>query len=139
MDTLKNIENISRKAWLAGIGAYGTGWKYAVDKFDETYAKTNEFVNELVTEGEKLEKELQEKLNAKEVIDSKVLELKDKLGLNEPSDIERIEALSNKVDNLTTKIAKLVESKEVKKAPKAKPAVKKTTAKTVKESTTPKA
>ena len=41
MDTLKELEKIGRKAWLAGIGAYGTSWDYAVEKFDETYAKTN--------------------------------------------------------------------------------------------------
>jgi len=129
MDTLKNIENIGRKTWLAGIGAYGTGWKYAVNKFDETYAKTNEFVNELVSEGEKLEKEIQEKIQAKGAIDSKVIELKAKLGLGEVSDIEKIELLTVKVELLTAKVAKLVESREVKKLPKAKTAVKRTTVK----------
>ena len=133
MDTLKNIEKAGRQAWLAGIGAYGTGWKFAVEKFDETYAKTNDFVNDLITEGEKIEKELQEKINAKEIIDEKITELKNKLGLTELSEIERIEQLTAKVDNLTAAVSKLVEARQAKKAPKvatrAKATVKKTVAK----------
>lgn len=120
MNTLKNIENMGRQAWLASLGAYGSGWKFAVDKFDETYAKTNELVTDLISEGEKIEKELQEKLNAKEVLDEKIMELKDKLGLNELSEVERVEQLTAKVDHLTAAVSKLVARKQVKKAPRAK-------------------
>lgn len=129
MDTIKNIETLGRKAWLAGIGVYGTTWKYAVDKFDSTYAKTNEFVNELISEGEKVEKELQEKLQARDIIDSRVTELKNKLGLNEASDVERIEQLNAKVDNLIAKVAQLAETQEVKALTKEKAPVKKAAAK----------
>ncbi|MCP4273870.1 MAG: hypothetical protein GY781_18260 [Gammaproteobacteria bacterium] len=119
MDTLKEFEKLGRKAWLAGIGAYGATWNYAVDKFDETYAKTNELINDLVVEGEKIEKDLQEKLKAKVEIDSKIDELKSKLGLNVLSEAEKIDAVANKVDMLTAKIETLVKSRKV----KVKPAV----------------
>ncbi len=128
MNTFKSIENLGRQAWLAGLGAYGTGWKFAVEKFDETYLKGNnlvskgtELVNELVSEGEKLQQELQSKLKAKEILDNKIIALKNKLGLNELSDVERVEQLTAKVDILTATVTKLVESKPV-----SKPAVKAT-------------
>lgn len=145
MNTFKSIENLGRQAWLAGLGAYGTGWKYAVEKFDETYLKGNnlvskgsELMGEFISEGEKLEKELQGKLKAKELLDNKIIALKNKLGLNELSDVERVEELTAKVDVLTATVTKLVESKPVKKpavkatrkvAAKAKATVKKTIAK----------
>ena len=129
MNTLRNIEKLGRQAWLAGLGAYGTGWKYAVDKFDETYTKTNSMVNELISEGEKVEHELQEKLKAKEILDAKIVALKTKLGLNEESEVEKVEQLTAQVDNLTAAVAKLVESRQsvkaTKAAPKAKAAAKK--------------
>ncbi len=124
MDTLKEFEKLGRKAWLAGIGAYGATWNFAIDKFDETYAKTNELINDLVLEGEKIEKELQEKLKAKIEIDGKIDELKSKLGLNVLSEAEKIEAVANKVDRLTAKVETLVKSRKV----KLKPAVMKKTA-----------
>ena len=125
MNTLKNLEKVGRQTWLAGIGAYGTGWKYAVEKFDETYVKTNELISEFITEGEKIEKELQEQIKSKMTIDARVEELKDKLGLNDPSEAERIELLSLKVDQLTASVAELVKAREAKKAPAKKaPAVK---------------
>ncbi len=148
MNTFKSIENLGRQAWLAGLGAYGTGWKFAVEKFDETYLKGNnlvskgtELVNELVSEGEKLQQELQSKLKAKEILDNKIIALKNKLGLNELSDVERVEQLTAKVDILTATVTKLVESKPVSKpavkatskvVAKAKSTVKKTMAKATK-------
>ena len=126
MNTLKEIEKVSRKAWLAGIGAYGTGWKYAVEKFDETYVKTNEMLTELITEGEKIEKELQAQIKAKLTVEARINELKDKLGLNELTEAERVEQLSMKVDNLTAMVNELVKKREAKAT---KPAPKKAAAK----------
>lgn len=136
MNTLKNIEVAGRKAWLAGIGVYGTGYKYAVEKFDETYVKTNELLNEFIVEGEKIEKNLQEQIKSKVQIEARVNELKDKLGLNEMSEADRIDELSMKVDNLTAKVTKLVKAKEVAAAPKKAPAVKKAPAKKATKATT---
>jgi len=135
MDKLKELEKLGRKTWLAGIGAYGTSWDYAVEKFDETYAKTNEMINDLVLEGEKIEKELQEKIKSNIEIEAKVEELKIKLGLSDLSETDKIEAVSDKVDKLTVKVEKLVKSRKanvkpmVKKAVAKKPVVKKPVAK----------
>jgi len=134
MSTLKNVEKLGRQAWLASLGAYGTGWKYAVEKFDQTYTKTNTLVNELITEGEKLEVELQEKMQAKALIETKIVALKDKLGLNEESEAERLAQLTTKVEVLTDAVSKLVEVKLAEKAAKVtKPKAKKASIKAIKE------
>ncbi len=140
MNTLKNVEKLGRQAWLASLGAYGSGWKYAVQKFDQTYSKTNELVNEFITEGEKIEHDLQEKLKAKELLENKIVALKHKLGLDEKQEEERLDELSSKVDALTLAVNKLVESKSAEKALTAKAtATKATAAKTTTRKTPAKA
>ena len=119
MSTFEKAEKLARKAWLANLGMYGSGWKYAINKLDQTYTKTNELVNELVSEGEKIEAEIKIRLKAKEMIESKVSALKDKLGLNETSEAERLAELANKVEDLTSIVATLAEKKLVKEVPKA--------------------
>lgn len=140
MKTLKSIEKLGRQAWLAGLGVYGTGVKFATETFDQGYTKANALVNELISEGEKIEAELQEKLKAREVLDLKINQLKEKLGLNQSSEAEKLQQLTDKVDSLTQAVAQLVEKRlavkalpvealpvEAKEA--AKPAAKKPTAK----------
>jgi hypothetical protein len=135
MSTLKDVEKLGRQAWLASLGAYGSSWKYAVEKFDQTYTKTNVLVNELISEGEKIEVELKEKMKAKEILDSKIIALKDKLGLNEASESERLAELTSKVDILADAVTKLVETKLAEKATKVtKPAAKKSATKATKTS-----
>ncbi|TQV76597.1 phasin family protein [Aliikangiella marina] len=129
MASLKDVEKLGRQAWLAGLGAYGSGWKYAVDKFDETYAKTGEMLNELITEGEKIEQDIQEKLKAKEILDEKIVALKDKLGLNEPDEAEKLQEIDAKVDKLTTAVNALVEARLAEQAPAKKAPAKKAPAK----------
>ena len=126
MNTLKNVEKLGRQAWLASLGAYGSSWKYAVEKFDQTYTKTNALVSDLISEGEKIEVELQQKMKAKEILETKIVALKSKLGLNEESEAERLVQLTTKVDALTDAVTKLVETRLAEKATKVtKPAVKK--------------
>ena len=117
MNAFKKAEKLGRQAWLASLGAYGSGWKYAVEKLDETYTKTNALMSDLVSEGEKLEAELRDKLQAKMVLDNKINALKDKLGLNDASDSERLAALDSKVEDLINAVTKLAEE-PAKKAPK---------------------
>ena len=111
MSTFEKAEKLARKAWLANLGMYGSGWKYAIKKLDQTYTKTNELVNELVSEGEKIEAEIKNRLKAKEVIDSKVSALKDKLGLNDVSETERLAELAKKIEDLAAIISTLAEKK----------------------------
>jgi len=123
MSRLEKAEKLGRQAWLASLGAYGSGWKYAVEKLDETYTKTNALMNELISEGEKLETELQEKLNAKSVLDGKISALKDKLGLNQVSDSERLADLDTKVDDLIAAVESYAKKLKPKKVVKKKAAL----------------
>ncbi len=120
MSTFEKAEKLGRQAWLASLGAYGTGWKYAVEKLDETYTKTNALMNELVSEGEKLEAELQQKLNAKAVVEDKISALKDKLGLNQATESARLAELDSKVDDLIAAVEKFAQKPKAKKTPKKK-------------------
>lgn len=124
MNTFKKAEKLGRQAWLASLGAYGSGWKYAVEKLDEAYTKTNTLMSELVSEGEKLEADLQEKLKARMVLDTKIDALKDKLGLNNVSDSERLAELDKQLDSLVNVVSAYAD-----KLSKKKPAKKKATAK----------
>lgn len=125
MSAFEKVEKLGRQAWLANLGAYGTAWKYAVEKLDETYTKTNSLMSELVSEGEKLEADLQDKLKARFVLDSKINALKDKLGLNEASDATRLAELDSKVDYLISAVTKLAEKPVAKKSTRKKVAGKK--------------
>jgi len=118
MSTFENLEKLGRQAWLTGLGAYGVGVKYATETLDETYTKTNKLVNELMAEGEQIEKDLREKLKAKEHLDEKIVSLKTKLGLNAPSKSQKLDELTATVDQLTDTVAKLIAAKQKKPAAK---------------------
>ena len=125
MNTFKKAEKLGRQAWLASLGAYGSGWKYAVEKLDEAYTKTNTLMSELVSEGEKLEAELQEKLKARLVLDTKIDALKDKLGLNKASDADRLAELDTKLDVLVDAVTAYADKLSTKKPAKKKATAKK--------------
>jgi len=125
MNTFKKAEKLGRQAWLASLGAYGSGWKYAVEKLDEAYTKTNSLMSELVSEGEKLEAELQEKLKARVALDTKIDALKDKLGLNKESDSDRLAQLDNKLDVLVDAVTAYADKLATKKPAKKKATAKK--------------
>lgn len=79
---------------------------------------------------EKIEVELKQKMKARELLETKIVALKDKLGLNEESEAQRLAQLTAKVDDLTVAVTKLVEMKLAEKAAKVtKPVARKTTAK----------
>jgi len=125
MNTFKKAEKLGRQAWLASLGAYGSGWKYAVEKLDEAYTKTNSLMSELVSEGEKLEAELQEKLKARVALDTKIDALKDKLGLNKESDSDRLSELDKKLDMLVDAVTAYADKLSMKKPVKKKATAKK--------------
>ncbi len=121
MNTLKTIENLGRQAWLAGLGAYGTGWDFAIEKFDSSFEKGNKLINELISTGEKVEDKLQSKFDNKiptmDFFENRLTEVKNKLGLNKVPQMDRVEELTAKVDNLTAAVNQLVANKKVKKTP----------------------
>ena len=115
-------EDMARKVWLAGLGAYGKGYEEVKGRFEALSTDSNKLFEELVIKGEKLEtegkdkvKEVQTKVAAKTEIETRIETVRTKLGLNNTDSDQKIEELSTKIDALTAAVAKLA----------AKPAAKK--------------
>jgi polyhydroxyalkanoate synthesis regulator phasin len=116
-------EEMARKVWLAGIGAYGKGYEEVKGRFEALSTDSNKLFEELVVKGEKLEtegkgriKEVQTKVAAKTEIETRIETVRTKLGLNNTDSDQKIEDLSTKIDALTAAVAKLAAKPAVKKA-----------------------
>ena len=115
-------EDMARKVWLAGLGAYGKGYEEVKGRYEALSTDSNKLFDELVVKGEKLEtegkgkvKEVSTKVAAKTEIETRIETVRSKLGFNNTDSDKKIEALSDKIDALTAAVAKLA----------AKPAAKK--------------
>lgn len=110
MKKIEELEKVGRQAWLATIGTYAKGWEILSGKVNETFEDTNQLINELVENGEKIETDLKAKIKRNTPLDYKILALKVKLGVEESFD-DKLDLLNNKVDQLTSVIEKLAEAK----------------------------
>ena len=118
-----NAEDMARKVWLAGLGAYGKGYEEVKGRFEALSTDSNKLFDELVIKGEKLEtegkdkvKEVQTKVAAQTEIETRIETVRNKLGLNNTDSDKKIEELSDKIDALTAAVAKLAAKPAVKKA-----------------------
>ena len=117
-------EDMARKVWLAGLGAYGKGYEEVKGRFEALSTDSNKLFDELVIKGEKLETEgkgkvaeVKTKVAAKTEIETRIETVRTKLGLNNTDADKKIEELSDKIDALTAAVAKLAAAKAaVKKA-----------------------
>jgi polyhydroxyalkanoate synthesis regulator phasin len=107
-------EEMARKVWLAGLGAYGKSYEEAKGRFESLSTESNKMFADLVIKGEKLESEgkgkfveAKTKISAKTDIDTRVESLRSKLGLTQTDADQKIEALNAKIDALTEAVAKL--------------------------------
>ncbi|MFT4941048.1 MAG: DNA anti-recombination protein RmuC [Paraglaciecola sp.] len=107
-------EEMARKIWLAGLGAYGKGLEQAQGRMETLSSESNKLFGDLVSKGEKLETEAKgklteakEKITEKADIDNRVVALRSKLGLDQSDADQKIEELSAKIDSLTLAVAKL--------------------------------
>ena len=115
---VNQAEDLARKIWLAGIGAYGKGFDEAQGQYKKLNTEATKLFNDLVDKGEKLEGEAKEKFQAetdsiKHNVEERVADVRSKLGLDkkdsdEKSSDEKIEELSAKIDALTEAVAKMV-------------------------------
>jgi len=112
-DTIKGkineAEEMARKIWLAGLGAYGKSVEEAQGRYEKLSEEANKM---LVTKGETLEEDAKSKFKSTtNDVENRVADVRKKLGLDsEPAD-QRIEELSAKIDALTEAVAKLAASK----------------------------
>lgn len=116
-----NAEEIARKVWLAGLGAYGKGYEEVIGRFEAFSTDSNKLFDELVVKGEMLEtegkgkvKEVQTKVSAKAEIETRMETVRAKLGLNNTDSDSKIEELNAKIDALTAAVAKLTAAPAVK-------------------------
>ncbi|NCP64411.1 MAG: hypothetical protein GW763_07560 [Paraglaciecola sp.] len=111
LKSTKKLENITRNALLAGVGAYEAGREQAASKFDQLFVEGSALVNELVAKGESLEAQLQAKLQVRQVMDSKIAALRATFGFRRETREQQLEQLSQRVDNLIDVVAKLAHQK----------------------------
>ena len=117
-ETAATAEEMARKVWLAGLGAYGKGYEEVIGRFEALSTDSNKLFDELVIKGEKLEtegkgkvKEVTTKVTAKADIETRIETVRAKLGLNnadtKTNSDDKIEELYAKIDVLTAAVAKL--------------------------------
>ncbi len=115
-DTIKGkineAEDMARKIWLAGLGAYGKSVEEAQGRYEKLSEKASKMFDELVTKGETLEDDARSKFKSTtNDVENRVSDVRKKLGLDaEPAD-QRIDELSAKIDALTEAVAKLAANK----------------------------
>jgi len=129
-DKASQAEAMTRKVYLAGLGAYGKSFENTQSRFESLKTESNKMLTDLVAKGEELETEgknkfaeVQTKISTKADLNNRVAVLRTKLGLNKTDADQKIEALSAKIDSLTAAVAKLTSK------PVAKPTVKVTATK----------
>ncbi len=115
-ETASSAEEMARKIWLAGLGAYGKGYEEVKGRIESLSTESNKLFDDLVVKGEKLEtegkdkaKQVKDDVLAKIEIESRIETVRSKLGLSktEAEADPKLEELSLKIDALTAAIAKL--------------------------------
>ncbi|MFT5671259.1 MAG: polyhydroxyalkanoate synthesis regulator phasin, partial [Glaciecola sp.] len=56
-ETASTAEEMARKIWLAGLGAYGKGYEEVKGRIEALSTDSNKLFDELVVKGQKLETE----------------------------------------------------------------------------------
>lgn len=107
-ETVNTAEEFARKIWLAGLGAYGKSVDEAQGRYEKVSAEANKLFEELVAKGENLESDAKGKFKKTTTeVETRVADVRKKLGLDADSSEGKIEELSAKVDALTEAVAKL--------------------------------
>jgi polyhydroxyalkanoate synthesis regulator phasin len=111
LDSIKGkvseAEEFARKIWLAGLGAYGKSFDEAQGRYEQISVEATKMFDELVVKGSKIETEAKDKFKVKDKVETRVAEVRKKLGLDNTSDDQKVEELSAKIDALTDAVAKL--------------------------------
>ena len=105
--TIESAEEVARKIWLAGLGAYGKSFEEIQRKYEQLNSETTRLFEELVSKGEKLEADTKETFKEKTAVEKRVEEVRQKLGLDSTDTESKIDELSQKVDALTEAVNKL--------------------------------
>ena len=64
-NTIETAEEVARKIWLAGLGAYGKSFEEVKRQYEKLNGETSRLFEELVSKGEKLEADTKVKFKEK--------------------------------------------------------------------------
>ena len=104
---IETAEQVARKIWLAGLGAYGRSYEEIQNQYEKLNDETNRYFEELVAKGEKLESSTKKKIKKQASVEKGVEKVR-KTFSRDTSDIDaKINELSAKVDALTVAVSKL--------------------------------
>lgn len=106
-NTIETAEEVARKIWLAGLGAYGKSFEEMQSQYEKLNGETSRLFDELVSKGQKLEAKTKVKLKEKTAVEKRVEDVRKKLGLDSADTDTKIDELSHKVDALTAAISKM--------------------------------
>jgi polyhydroxyalkanoate synthesis regulator phasin len=104
---VNEAEEFARKIWLAGLGAYGKSFDEAQGRYEKISVEASKMFDELVIKGSEIETEAKDKFQVKEKVETRVAEVRKKLGLDNKTADEKVDELSAKIDTLTEAVAKL--------------------------------
>ena len=109
---LNDAEDFARKVWLAGLGAYGKSVEEAQGRYEKLSTEASKMFDDLVKKGETLEDDARTKFKeTTNEVESRVNDVRQKLGLEPDTADQRIDELAAKIDALTEAVAKLAAKK----------------------------
>jgi len=111
MSTKDTVQKFARNVWLAGLGAYGKSAETFTEQFDKAYVESNQLFNDLLSKGDELNQSLQQRIADKTQFESKVDEVRAKLGLNQTISDDQLDVLATKVEALTAAVTLVAEQK----------------------------
>ena len=131
--TVERTEEMSRKIWLAGLGAYGQSLDNLHTGYEKMSDHAREYFEELVARGEKLENDTRSGISSarskiksqteknREMLNRQIAELREKVSATSLHKDELLEELQGRVTKLTETLNKLIPARE-KSTPAKKPA-----------------
>ena len=115
---LKDVGDVAKNIWLAGLGAYGRAFDEAQERYEQASKETPRLFNELVEKGRKLEGQARatlDEVTAKgkgtaSSLEERINKMRASLGFGGVS-AEDFERLEKKVDALARKVNALTSGK----------------------------
>ena len=107
MQKVDVAEDLAKKIWLAGLGAYGKSYDEVQTRYEKLNGDASKVFDDLVAKGEAIESETKDKIVEKTPIDKRVADVRKKLGLDSGDTEQRLDELNAKVDALTAAIEKM--------------------------------
>lgn len=122
----------ARNIWLAGVGAYGRAVDEAQSSLKKATPQPPKLFRELVKAGAALEEEANEaKTSARASVEERISQVRENFHQQRPARIEDLQALHDKIDQLSSKVDSLSRQLKAQQAAprsRAKPAARKKTA-----------